>query len=304
MAQMIWRFKMFEEYKSIIEKTLEEYFDERLKNPEYKLFKNVIESMKYTTCLGGKRLRGILCLETCKMFLGDFKAAIPAACALEMLHAQSLIHDDLPCMDNDDLRRGKPSNHKVYGEAIATLAGDALISFGPQIIIEKTPKSISAEKIVKLLYEYSLAAGAFGIVGGQTADIEAENSNEKISIEHLQFIHKYKTGALFKCSLLLGAIIGGANENELDIMRAFGDKFGLAFQIKDDILDFTSTTEIMGKTVGKDENSNKSTYVTIFGLESASEKLTNAIKNCDSFEIRLVIREQNALIKKVEFKIR
>ncbi len=280
MAQTIWRFKMFEEYKSIIEKTLEEYFDERLKNPEYKLFKNVIESMKYTTCLGGKRLRGILCLETCKMFLGDFKAAIPAACALEMLHAQSLIHDDLPCMDNDDLRRGKPSNHKVYGEAIATLAGDALISFAPQIIIEKTPKLISAEKIVKLLYEYSLAAGAFGIVGGQTADIEAENSNEKISIEHLQFIHKYKTGALFKCSLLLGAIIGGANENELDTMRAFGDKFGLAFQIKDDILDFTSTTEIMGKTVGKDENSNKSTYVTIFGLESASEKLTNAIEEC------------------------
>ena len=280
MAQTIWRFKMFEEYKSIIEKTLEEYFDERLKNPEYKLFKNVIESMKYTTCLGGKRLRGILCLETCKMFLGDFKAAIPAACALEMLHAQSLIHDDLPCMDNDDLRRGKPSNHKVYGEAIATLAGDALISFAPQIIIEKTPKLISAEKIVILLYEYSLAAGAFGIVGGQTADIEAENSNEKISIEHLQFIHKYKTGALFKCSLLLGAIIGGANENELDIMRAFGDKFGLAFQIKDDILDFTSTTEIMGKTVGKDENSNKSTYVTIFGLESASEKLTNAIEEC------------------------
>lgn len=280
MAQTIWRFKMFEEYKSIIEKTLEEYFDERLKNPEYKLFKNVIESMKYTTCLGGKRLRGILCLETCKMFSGDFKAAIPAACALEILHAQSLIHDDLPCMDNDDLRRGKPSNHKVYGEAIATLAGDALISFAPQIIIEKTPKLISAEKIVKLLYEYSLAAGAFGIVGGQTADIEAENSNEKISIEHLQFIHKYKTGALFKCSLLLGAIIGGANENELDIMRAFGDKFGLAFQIKDDILDFTSTTEIMGKTVGKDENSNKSTYVTIFGLESASEKLTNAIEEC------------------------
>lgn len=280
MAQTIWRFKMFEEYKSIIEKTLEEYFDERLKNPEYKLFKNVIESMKYTTCLGGKRLRGILCLETCKMFLGDFKAAIPAACALEMLHAQSLIHDDLPCMDNDDLRRGKPSNHKVYGEAIATLAGDALISFAPQIIIEKTPKLISAEKIVKLIYEYSLAAGAFGIVGGQTADIEAENSNEKISIEHLQFIHKYKTGALFKCSLLLGAIIGGANENELDIMRAFGDKFGLAFQIKDDILDFTSTTEIMGKTVGKDENSNKSTYVTIFGLEGASEKLTNAIEEC------------------------
>lgn len=271
---------MFEEYKNVIEKTLEEYFDERLKNPEYNLFKDVIESMKYTTCLGGKRLRGILCLEACKMFCGSYEAAIPAACALEMLHAQSLIHDDLPCMDNDDLRRGKPSNHKVYGEAIATLAGDALISFAPQIIIEKTPKTVSSEKIVKLLYEYSVAAGAFGIVGGQTADIEAENSNEKISIEHLKFIHKYKTGALFKCSLLLGAIIGGASENKLNIMQVFGDKFGLAFQIKDDILDFTSTTEIMGKTVGKDENSNKSTYVTIFGLDNACKKLTNAIEEC------------------------
>jgi len=277
---MIWREKMIKEYKKIIEENLEKYFDEKLKNPEYVLFKDVIESMKYTTCLGGKRLRAILCLEACKIFSGQYEAAIPSACALEMLHAQSLIHDDLPCMDNDDLRRGKPSNHKVYGEAIATLAGDALISFAPQIIIEKTPKTVQAEKLVKLLYEYSLAAGAFGIVGGQTADIEAENSNEKISIEHLKTIHKYKTGALFKCSLLLGAIIGGADENGLNVMRKFGDKFGLAFQIKDDILDFTSTTEIMGKTVGKDENSNKSTYVTIFGLEESNKKLTNTIEEC------------------------
>ncbi len=271
---------MIEEYKKIIEKTLEEYFDERLKNPEYVLFKDVIESMKYTTCLGGKRLRAMLCLEACKMFSGDFEAAIPSACALEMLHAQSLIHDDLPCMDNDDLRRGKPSNHKVYGEAIATLAGDALISFAPQIIIEKTPKTVSSDKITKLLYEYFIAAGAFGIVGGQTADIEAENSAQKISLEHLKTIHKYKTGALFKCSLVLGAITGGAGDKEIEIIKEFGDKFGLAFQIKDDILDFTSTTEIMGKTVGKDENSNKSTYVTIFGLESAKEKLKGAIEEC------------------------
>ncbi len=271
---------MIKKYKEIIEKKLEEYFDERIKNPEYKLFKNVLESMKYTTCIGGKRLRGILCLEACRIFSGNFEEAVPAACALEMLHSQSLIHDDLPCMDNDDLRRGKPSNHKVYGEAIATLAGDALISFAPQIIIEKTPKTVPEDRIVKLLYEYFLAAGAFGIVGGQTADIEAENLNEKISINHLKFIHKYKTGALFKCSLLLGAIIGGACESELQAVKEFGDKFGLAFQIKDDILDFTSTTEIMGKTVGKDENSNKSTYVTIFGLDSAKEKLKNAIKEC------------------------
>ena len=268
------------EYKKIIEENLEKYFDERLQNPEYKLFKDVIESMKYTTCLGGKRLRAIFCLEACKIFSGNFEAAIPTACASEMLHAQSLIHDDLPCMDNDDLRRGKPSNHKVFGEAIATLAGDALISFGPQIIIEKTPKNIPPERITEILRQYSIAAGAFGIVGGQTADIEAENRKEKISLEHLKFIHRYKTGALFKFSLIAGAILGGADEKQIENIKKFGEKFGLAFQIKDDILDVTSTTDIMGKTLGKDENANKSTYVTIFGLDKAQEKLKDIIQEC------------------------
>ena len=271
---------MIETYKKTVEENLEKYFDERLKNPEYKLFRDVIESMKYTVCLGGKRLRAIFCLEACRIFSGNYEAAIPTACAIEMLHAQSLIHDDLPCMDNDDLRRGKPSNHKVYGEAIATLAGDALISFAPQIIKEKTPKTISFDRIVKLLYEYSIAAGAFGIVGGQTADIEAENKNEKISLEHLNFIHKYKTGALFKFSLVSGAILGGADEKQIEAIKEFGEKFGLAFQIKDDILDVTSTTEEMGKTTGKDENSNKSTYVTIFGVEKSKEKLNDIIQKC------------------------
>ena len=271
---------MIETYKKTVEENLEKYFDERLKNPEYKLFRDVIESMKYTVCLGGKRLRAIFCLEACRIFSGNYEAAIPTACAIEMLHAQSLIHDDLPCMDNDDLRRGKPSNHKVYGEAIATLAGDALISFAPQIIIEKTPKTISFDRIVKLLYEYSIAAGAFGIVGGQTADIEAENKNEKISLEHLNFIHKYKTGALFKFSLVSGAILGGADEKQIEAIKEFGEKFGLAFQIKDDILDVTSTTEEMGKTTGKDENSNKSTYVTIFGVEKSKESLNDIIQKC------------------------
>lgn len=271
---------MINEYKKVVEEHLEKYFDEKLQNPKCNLFKNVIESMKYTTCLGGKRLRAVFCLEGCRIFSGDYKAAIPTACAIEMLHAQSLIHDDLPCMDNDDLRRGKPSNHKIYGEAIATLAGDALISFGTQIIIEKTPKTVLAEKIVEVLRRYSITAGAFGIVGGQTADIEAENRQEKISIEHLNSIHKYKTGALFKFSLVSGAILGGADEKQIETIKNFGEKFGLAFQIKDDILDVTSTSDIMGKTLGKDENSNKSTYVTIFGLDKAQEKLKCAISEC------------------------
>lgn len=271
---------MIEEYKKIIEENLSEYFDSKIENPDYALFKNVLESMKYTTCLGGKRLRGILCLEASRIFSDSFYDAIPAACAIEMLHAQSLIHDDLPSMDNDDLRRGKPSNHKVFGEAIATLAGDALISYATQIILEKTPKTVSNENLLKILYEYSIAAGAFGIVGGQTADIEAENAGKEISIDHLNFIHKYKTGALFKFCLIAGALIAGADKSQIEIMKDFGEKFGLAFQIKDDILDVTSTTEIMGKTLGKDENSGKSTYVTIFGLDEAKKKLKEKIHQC------------------------
>lgn len=270
---------MIENYKKEVEKKLAEYFDMALQKKEFKLFKDVIEAMKYTTCLGGKRLRAIFCLEAAKIFSGDYKAAIPSACAIEMLHAQSLIHDDLPCMDNDDLRRGKPSNHKVFGEAIATLAGDALISFGPQIIIENG-KNLPPERILRVIKEFMIAAGAFGIVGGQTADIEAENSKTPISLEHLQTIHKLKTGALFKFSLIAGGIIGGADENGIEALEKFGEKFGLAFQIRDDILDVISTKEELGKTTGKDENSNKSTYVTIFGLDEAKEKLNRTIQEC------------------------
>ena len=201
---------MIKGYKKIIDETLVSYFDEILENKTHIFAKKTIEAMKYTTCLGGKRLRGILCLESCRLASNDYFAAIPAACALEMLHAQSLIHDDLPSMDNDDLRRGKPSNHKVFGEAFAILAGDALISLGAQIIADKTSKAIPSERILKAIREYLLAAGIYGIVGGQTADLEAEDStlNLRDNKDYLNYIQTYKTGALFEASTASGAIIG------------------------------------------------------------------------------------------------
>lgn len=234
---------------------------------------DIFKSMKYTTTLPGKRLRPVMCLEACRIFGGNMEDAMPTACAIEMLHAQSLIHDDLPCMDNDDFRRGKPSNHKVFGEAIATLAGDALLSYGPQVIIENS-KNIPAERVLKVLNEYMKAAGVYGIIAGQVADIENEKAKVK-DAKTLEYIHTHKTADLFRLALKAGAIIAGANEKALDEMNTFANKFGLAFQIYDDILDEISTFEELGKTVGKDKASDKLTYVSLYGLEEAEKKLNS-----------------------------
>lgn len=234
---------------------------------------DIFKSMKYTTTLPGKRLRPVMCLEACRIFGGNMEDAMPTACAIEMLHAQSLIHDDLPCMDNDDFRRSKPSNHKVFGEAIATLAGDALLSYGPQVIIENS-KNIPAERVLKVLNEYMKAAGVYGIIAGQVADIENEKAKVK-DAKTLEYIHTHKTADLFRLALKAGAIIAGADEKALDEMNDFANKFGLAFQIYDDILDEISTFEELGKTVGKDKASDKLTYVSLYGLEEAEKKLNS-----------------------------
>lgn len=266
---------MIRGYKKIIDETLINYFDEILNNKEHIFAKKTAEAMKYTACSGGKRLRAILCLESCRIFSNDYFNAIPSACAVEMLHAQSLIHDDLPAMDNDDLRRGKPSNHKVFGEAAAILAGDALISLGAHIIIEKTSKNVSSDKILKVLKEYLIAAGIYGIVGGQTADTEASDStfNIKDNEDYLKYIQKYKTGALFAASCAMGAITGGADLNKVNIMKDFAYEFGIAFQMADDILDVISTKDVMGKRTGKDSDKNKLTYIGKYGLKNAKERL-------------------------------
>ena len=272
------------DYIELIDQKLDEYMP--IYYPQ-KIFK----AMKYTVTLPGKRLRPVMCLETCRMFGGNYKDAIPTACAIEMLHSQTLIHDDLPCMDNDDYRRGKLTNHKVFGEAHAVLAGDALLTFAPQLIL-KHSKNLGAEKLIKILEEYFQAAGAYGVIAGQVVDIESEKLMQsfefsgKIDIEKselektLEYIHTHKTGDLFKLALRTGAIIADANEEQLNQITEFGQNLGVAFQIADDILDETSTFEQMGKTIGKDKAEGKLTYTSLYGLEKSKEELNKLIDRC------------------------
>ena len=221
-----------------IEAKLDEYLP--VSYPE-----EIFESMRYSVLAGGKRLRPIMCLEACRVFGGDIEKAMPTACAFEMLHTQSLIHDDLPCMDNDDYRRGKLTNHKKFSESTAVLAGDALISYGVQLIIEKS--DLPADIIVKILREHAITAGAYGIIAGQVVDIAMEG--KPYDAEILKYIHTHKTADLFKGVLKSGAIIAGANKDQLQAMNYFGQNLGIAFQICDDILDEISTFEEMGKTL-------------------------------------------------------
>ncbi len=266
------------DYIELVNKKLDEYIE--IQYPE-----NIFKSMKYTVTLPGKRLRPVMCLETCRMLGGNIQDAIPTACAIEMLHAQTLIHDDLPCMDNDDYRRGKPTNHKVFGDAIATLAGDALLTFAPQIIT-KHSKNLSAATVLKVLNEFFEYSGAYGVIAGQVVDIESEKAlsdggqtpNEEFA-KTLNYIHTHKTADLFKLSMKTGAIIAGADD-KLQMAEDFAQNLGVAFQICDDILDETSTFEEMGKTLGKDKAAGKLTYTALYGLEKSREDLNNLIDQC------------------------
>ena len=259
----------------LINQNLEQYM--QIEYPE-----NLFKAMRYTVLLGGKRLRPLMCLEVCRMLGGKIEYAMPTACAIEMYHSMTLIHDDLPCMDNDDFRRGKPTNHKVFGEAAAVLAGDALLTYAPQIIT-KYSKSLGAEKILKILEEYFQYSGAYGVIGGQVVDIESEKisyNDSKNIAETLDFIHRHKTADLFKMAVRCGAIIADADESQLDKLTVFAEKFGLAFQIADDILDEVSTFEEMGKTLGKDKNAGKLTYTSLYGLDNAKCKLSCLLDEC------------------------
>lgn len=284
-------------YIELVDKKLDEYMP--IEYPE-----DIFKSMKYTVTLPGKRLRPVMCLETCKIMGGNIEDALPTACAIEMLHAQSLIHDDLPCMDNDDFRRGKPSNHKVFGEAIAVLAGDALLSFAPQLIIEKS-NNLSPDTLIKVVHEFVVRAGAYRLIGGQVVDIESEKGNIKgDKAQTLEYIHTHKTADLFKLALKTGAIIAGATQEQLDEMEEFGQIFGIAFQIYDDVMDEISTFEELGKTIGKDKEAGKLTYVTLYGLEPAKEKVRELVKKAhniiDKYNSDIFSNMLDKLVEKID----
>ena len=268
--------KQLDDYKKLIEQKLDEYMP--VQYPE-----KIWESMRYSVLAGGKRLRPILCLEACRIISGSYENAVPTACAIEMLHSQSLIHDDLPCMDNDDYRRGKLTNHKVFGESTAVLAGDALLSFAPQIILQKTKhghEGVKCHTLLKVLEEFVVNAGAEKLIAGQVVDIDSEG--KQIDKDTLNYIHANKTGALFKLSLRAGAILGGADEKQLQALTEYAEKLGLAFQIMDDILDVTSTLEELGKTPGKDEAEGKVTYISFYGIEESKKQLASLCSDaCD-----------------------
>jgi geranyltranstransferase len=236
------------------------------------------ESMAYSLMAGGKRLRPILLMAAADAVGVDGTRFLPVACALEMIHTYSLIHDDLPAMDNDELRRGKPTNHVVYGEGTAILAGDALLTLAFTVILRQ--KDVSAEALLRVVDEISRAAGAEGMVGGQMLDLEAEN--RQISIDELRRVHMGKTGALFRAALRSGAILAGAAEDQLEALTAYANHFGLAFQITDDILDVIGTAEEIGKPVGSDEKNHKSTYVSLTSLEDAQDLARRTVQEAES----------------------
>ncbi len=253
------------EYAAEVEAALDGYLPEK-EGPQADIYK----AMRYSLLGGGKRIRGVLALVCCCLCGGKKEDALPFAAALEMVHAYSLIHDDLPAMDNDDMRRGKPSNHIAFGEAMAILAGDGLLGEAMNVILKNAGDKESAWRAMKVLAN---AYGPEGMLGGQVMDMQAEH--KKISYDELLCLQQHKTGALIKAACVMGAIAGGADEKTLKKLEIYAEKIGLAFQVKDDILDIESTDEELGKNTGSDREQGKSTFVSLCGLEKAKETVIN-----------------------------
>ena len=253
--------------------------------------KTVIEAMNYSFLAGGKRLRPILMLETYRLFGGRSKVIEPFMAAIEMIHTYSLVHDDLPAMDNDEYRRGKKTTHVVYGEAMAILAGDALLTYAFETAtkaLDIEPQNPGIGKAIRIL---SAKAGIYGMVGGQTVDVESENTCD-MTKEKLDFIYRLKTSALIEASMMIGAVLTGATGNEQKIVEEVASKVGLAFQIQDDILDVTSTMEVLGKPIGSDEKNHKSTYVTYEGIEKAGRDVADLSEQAIAQMETLVVRNE------------
>lgn len=262
--------------------------------------RKVAEAMAYSISAGGKRIRPVLTAEFCRVCGGTAEAALPAACALEMVHTFSLIHDDLPCMDDDDMRRGKPSCHAAFGEAQALLAGDALLNFAYEVICGG--EGISAETKLALITELSKATGVNGMIGGQVIDTTFEG---KMTETELLNMYSMKTGALLKCACKMGCIAAEAEKEKISAAELYAEKLGLAFQIIDDILDVTGDEKLLGKPIGSDSDNGKTTYVTVNGIENsrkAAETLTDeALSALDAFEDTQFLKELTLFLLKRDY---
>ncbi|MBM7867941.1 geranyl transferase [Heliobacterium gestii] len=235
------------------------------------------KAMRYSLFAGGKRLRPLLVLAGCRAVGGDEESVMAAACALEMIHTYSLIHDDLPAMDDDDLRRGMPTNHVVFGEATAILAGDGLLTRAFGLLAEEGLRSGQAPALVlQVIAELAEASGSLGMIGGQVVDMESEN--KQIDVATMEYIHAHKTGALIRASLRIGAFLGGGSSEQVAALSRYGDHLGLAFQITDDLLDIQGDPEKIGKPVGSDEKNNKATYPALLGLEKARQEAERVVQ--------------------------
>ena len=285
------------EYTSLINNQLDKLI--KVENfPE----KELLESMKYSLMAGGKRLRPALVLEGYRLFKPDYENAIPFACAMEMVHTFSLIHDDLPAIDNDDLRRGKPTNHKVFGESTAILAGDGLLDFAYKVIANDLQNPENIENKVKAFKIFS--DNVFDMIKGEYVDVE--NEGKDILLSELMYMHDNKTAALIRASLTIGATLAGANDDEIQALTEYANIIGLTFQIRDDILGEVGDEKVLGKPIGHDKTNGKRTFVTVLGMEEAKEQLEQKTKealevlvkfsnfNTDFFnELAIFIKERN-----------
>jgi len=248
----------------------------------------IYDSCSYSLNIGGKRIRPTLLALSYFIYKEDYKKVMPMAAAIEMIHTYSLIHDDLPCMDNDDLRRGKPTNHVKFQENIAVLAGDALLNEAMMIMMDYALKN--KENSLKAAYEIAIASGAEGMIGGQVVDVISEGKT--ISKDELQYMHSKKTGELIKASILAGAILANAPECDLSALEEYGEKLGLVFQIKDDILDVVGDTKILGKNTHADENHNKTNFISVFGLEKCNELCNTLSEECIQILRKLTVNAE------------
>ncbi|MBP3401032.1 MAG: polyprenyl synthetase family protein [Selenomonadales bacterium] len=268
--------------------------DEALRNTmtiKGEIAPTIFDSMRYSLFAGGKRLRPVLLLAAADAVGADGNKFLNVACGLEMIHTYSLIHDDLPAMDNDDYRRGKLTNHKVYGEGIAVLAGDSLLTYAFETMLSQ--EGVDPKTLLKVVKEIASAAGPEGMVGGQVIDMESEG--KAVSFDTLQQMHRAKTGALFRAAVRAGAILGGASEKEIEALTVYAEKFGLAFQITDDILDVIGTAEAIGKPVGSDLKNNKSTYVTLHSVEIAQQMAKETV--ADAVDALAMFGKRGAVLK-------